>query len=170
MMRIERKSTLTPVSGCLSPGLLCVEVVDRKLNDHIALGENLRTILSCDSDLSAATTAIASTRVSTISPTSSDNRVSKKQKPRYPHCQEIRDSIASRLPARSQSTIHRRLRTAIAQHLPPRTANRATYKRMMGGKYPFVADAIIIRPCSLRRAARVPTAVPTESTLHEHTA
>ncbi len=142
-MRIERKSTLTPVSGCLSPGLLCVEVVDRKLNDLIALGEHIwstpRSFLLMHSNGTAATTALPSTRVSTTpyaspittaaSSLPSSDRIVKKRERIYHHRQEVRDSIASRLPARSQATTHRRPHTAIARHLAPRTANRATYNR-----------------------------------------
>ena len=145
MMLIERKSTLTPVSGCVSPGLglLCVEVVDWKLNHHIALGENawsapytFRLMHSDSSDISVATTVIVSPRISTTSPAAttalsspSGHRVVRKQERPCPYRQEVRDSIASRLPARSQGTSYRRLRTAIAQHLSPRKVNRATYKR-----------------------------------------
>lgn len=144
MIQIERKSTLTPVSGYVSPGLLCVEVVDRKLKDYVALGENAWSIAysshlmhSDSSSISTTTTTtIASTRVSTVSPTATvapslsfDSRVVKKRKRRHLHCQEVCDSIASRLPVRSQATIHRRLRTAIAWHLLPRTTNRATHHR-----------------------------------------
>lgn len=139
---IERKSTLTPVSGCISPALLCfeivLEIVDRRLNDLIALGEDTRSI-SCSFDpiLSATTTAIPSTRLSiTTSPTTiaapslpSSNRADGKRKRLYHHRQEVPNSIASRLPARSQATIHRRFSTAIARHLPPRIANPATYNR-----------------------------------------
>ncbi len=139
-MRIGKKSTLTPVSGCISPGLLCVEVVNRKLNDHIiALGEDVlpvpRLMHSDSSYISAATTTIPTTRASktaspctTAAPSLSGNQIAKRKRP-YHHRREIGDSIASRLPARSQATTHRRLRAAIAQHLPPRTVNQATYKR-----------------------------------------
>ena len=132
MIRIERKSTLTPVSGCVSPGLLCVEVVDRKLKDYIALGDFSFLMHSDGDDISVATTAVPSTRVPTVSPTTTaapslpcGNRISTKRKRR----QKIRDSIGSRLPARSRTTTHRRLHTIVARHLPPRTANPATYNR-----------------------------------------
>ena len=143
MTRIERKSTLTPVSGHVSPGLLCVEVVNRKLNDYLA-GENACSIsqsshlMHSDSSIlsTTTTTIIAFTRVSTVSPTAAvvlplsfDSRVAKKQKRRPLHCLELCDSIASRLPVRSQATMHRRLLTAIARNLPPRTTNRATHHR-----------------------------------------
>ena len=141
-MRIERKPTLTPISGWVSPGLLCVDVVDRKLKDHIALGKDglpvplpFHLTQSDSRYISAATTAIPSTRVSitaspsaTAAPSSSSNRIAKWKRPSYHH-REVGNSIASRLPARSRATSHRRLRTAIAQRLPSRTVNRATYKR-----------------------------------------
>ncbi len=144
MTRIEKKSTLTPVSGYVSPGLLCVEVVDRKLRDYVALGKNTGSIAysshlmhSDSSSISTTTTTLlASSRVSTVSPTATvvpplsfDTRVAKKQKRRDLHCLELRNSIASRLPVRSQATVHRRLCTAIARNLPPRTTNRATQHR-----------------------------------------
>jgi hypothetical protein len=53
--------------------------------------------------------------------------VSRQRQRQYYHPPDVRDSIASRLPARSQATIHCRPRTAIAQRLLPRIANRATF-------------------------------------------
>ena len=141
-MRIERKSTLTPISGCLSPGLLCVEVVDRKLRDYIALGEAawscFHSTHSDSGNITTATTVIPSSRqsisphvssITTLSSPHPGNRIVKKLERPYRHGQGIRDSIASRLPARSRATIHRRRHSVIARDLPPRTVNRATYRR-----------------------------------------
>ena len=140
-MEIERMSSLTPVSGCLSPYPLCVEVVDRKLNDLIAVGEHTwsipRDVHLLHSGGSVATTAIISTTVSIATSStmtaalpspSCNSATSKRQQPCH-HRREVRDSIASRLPVRSQATRHRRLRTAIAQQILPRTVNRATLSR-----------------------------------------
>ena len=144
IMRIERRSTLTPVSGYIPPGLLCVEVVDRKLNDLIAVREHtwslppyVHLMHSDGSDISVATTAIPSTRVSiatsstitSASPSPSSDSATRKRKRLYPHRQEVRNSIASRLPVRSEATIHRRLPTAVSQRLLPRTVNQATFSR-----------------------------------------
>lgn len=157
-MRIDRKSTLTPISGCLSPGhgLLCVELVDRRLEDLITLGENERSVLrsfyaTTAATTTAVTTAVPSTRT-TISPHASPIttiipplpfdisphaspigtaasplpfRIRNTKRKRRPVC----NNIASRLPVRSQATIHRRPHTTIARNLLPRTANRATYNR-----------------------------------------
>lgn len=139
IMRIEKKSSLTSVSGCISPALFCVEVVDRKLKNHIALGEDVssvphsfRLMHSDSSDISVATTIIFFIRVSmtaspntTAAPSSSGNRIAKRKRP-YRNRREVDDCIASRLPARSRATMHRRFRTAIGLHFPPRTMNRAT--------------------------------------------
>ena len=137
-VQMRRKFTLTPVSGCASPRALCAGVVDRKLNDYIELGvdEWSLPIFGC---LSPATTINPSTRVSvtpSASPTTTaplslppKNRTAEKQKRLYSHRQEVRNSIASRLPARSQATFRRRFHTAVARNLLPRTANRATYNR-----------------------------------------
>ena len=134
-MQIEKKSSLTPVSGCVPPGLLCVEVVDRKLNDLIAMGtwsipRYVQLMHSDSSDISVATTVIASSTITAVSPSPSRNSTINKRKQLYYHRQEVRDSIASRLPVRSQATSHRRrLHTFIARHLLPRTVNRATFSR-----------------------------------------
>ena len=147
-MRIERKPMLSPASGSLSPGLLCVEVVDRKLNAYIALGHEVWSLPHCfvhqqhstGSVSIAATVAVPSTTkmstpitspVTATAPISrSGNRVAKTRfEPHHQQRQEVHGSIASRLPARSPATVHRQLRTAIARRLPPRTANRATYRR-----------------------------------------
>ena len=143
-VEIEKKSSLTPVSGCVSPGLglLCVEAVDRKLKDLIAVGEwsiprNVHLVRLDSQNDSRTTTAIVSARVSiatsptiaAASPLSFSNAATSKHKQLHHHRQEIRDSIASRLPVRSQATIHRRLHTAIARRLLPRNANRVTLSR-----------------------------------------
>ena len=134
MLRIERRSTLTPMNGSISPGhgLLCLEVIDRKLRDLAWLGEEMwlipRSIYT-----STTTTASASTRAS-ISPSASPimtatpaslskNRNTKSKR------RPVRKSIASRLPVRSQATIHRRSQTTVTRNLLPRAANRATYNR-----------------------------------------
>lgn len=119
---------------------------DSKLNDYIALGEgqwsnphSFYVVHSDGSISSTVTTAIPSMRISpaflvspiptAVPPLPSDNRVSKKRKRPYPCRQEVHSSIASRLPTRSQATIHRRLHTVVARRLLPRTANQATYNR-----------------------------------------
>ena len=157
-MRIERKSTLTPISGCLSPdhGLLCVELVDRRLENLITLGEDERSVLrsfyaTTTATTTAATTAVPSTRT-TLSPHASPITTITPPLPFdiSPHASpittaasplpfEIRNTkrkrrpvynnIASRLPVRSQATVHRQPHTAISRNLLPRTANRATYNR-----------------------------------------
>lgn len=144
-MHIEKKPTLTPVSGCVSSGLLCIEVVDRKLNDLIAMGEHtwsvprfVHLIHSDGSDISVATTAIASTRLSVVTsstmtaapPSPSSNSAINKRKQLYHHRQEVRDSIASHLPVRSRAIIHRRLHAAITRHLLPRAINKVTFSRV----------------------------------------
>ena len=135
-LKIERKSTLTPVGGCYSPYILCVELVDWRLNKYLELGENAWSLSDpYESDTSVPTTVLASVH-SHASPATTaavdllfSDRNTVKRKRRYRQRQDVRDSIASRLPARSQATTHRRLRTAIARRLPPRVANRATYHR-----------------------------------------
>lgn len=143
---IERKSTLTPVGGCCSPyplilDPLILDLVDQRLNKYLALGENAWSLSDpYESDISVPTTVLASVHShaspATTSPATTaavdlpfSDRNTVKRKRRYPQRQDVRDSIASRLPARSQATTHRRLRTAIARRLPPRAANQATYHR-----------------------------------------
>ena len=137
-VEMQRKFTLSPVSGYASPRALCVGVVNRKLNDYIELGVDEWSLPISDR-LSPASTVIPSTRVSVTpfaSPTTTaalalppKTRVSKKQKRLFSHRRGVCNSVASRLPARSQATFHRRFHTAVARKLLPRTANRATYNR-----------------------------------------
>ena len=134
----QRKFTLSPASGYASPRVLCVAVVDRKLNDYIELGVD-EWSLPISGHLSPVTTITPSTRVSVppfASPTTTaapsippKSRVAKKQKRLCSHRRKVRNSVASRLPARSQATFHRRFHTAVARKLLPRMANRATYNR-----------------------------------------
>ena len=137
-VKMQRKFTLSPMSGYASPRELCVGVVDRKLNDYIELGMD-EWSLPISGHLSPVTTITPSTRVSVTpfaSPTTTAapsipprNRVAKIQERLYSHRREFRNSVASRLPARSQATFHRRFHTAVARKLLPRMANRATYNR-----------------------------------------
>lgn len=134
-VRIERNPTLTPIGGCLSPGhgLLCVELVDRRLEDLIRLGEDKWSLPRPFYTITAATTAIPSTRT-TISPYTSPITTATPPLPSEKgNTKDKRrpglNGIASRLPVRSQATIHRRPHPAIARNLLPRTANRATYNR-----------------------------------------
>ena len=61
-LEMQRKFTLSPVSGYASPRSLCVGVVNRKLNDYIELGVEEWSLPISDR-LSPATTFIPSTRV-----------------------------------------------------------------------------------------------------------
>ena len=140
MTEIEVHSSLTPVSGDMPSYPLCVEIVDRKIIDYIASRNDSPSSFHKakfnGSDLSAVTTTVPCSRrsrsppVNTTVPCSppSGNRVTKRPKRR--HVQEFFESIASRLPARSKATIHRRPHASIAQNLVPRKANRATSNRL----------------------------------------
>ena len=128
-VEMQRKFTLSPASGYASPRVLCVAVVDRKLNDYIELGVD-EWSLPISGHLSPVTTITPSTRVSVtpfISPTTTAAPSIPPKK--YSHRREFRNSVASRLPARSQATFHRRFHTAVARKPLPRMANRATYNR-----------------------------------------
>ena len=136
MLRIERTSTLTPISGCFSSGngLLCVEMVDRRFNDLIKLGEDGWSV-PCSSCATTVATTVIPSPTTTISPyvppimtatpppLPSEKRSIKRKR------QPVRNDIASRLPVRSQATVHRRPHAAIARNLLPRTVNRVTYDR-----------------------------------------
>ena len=133
-MQLRKECTLTSTNEDSPFDLLCVEMIDRKLNDFIKLDEN-RRIWSihrycCDEDNNSTSTIVSST-ITTTSRTSSsllsiDLRSFKKRK----RCHEqARNSIVNRLSIRSSATIHRLLRQSIERRLSSRTANSATRNR-----------------------------------------
>ena len=127
----------TPISGDVAPSLLCSEicaqVVDRKLNDLIKLGEDEWPSLHSCYASTTTTTVIASPRTpnspyaslssTATSPLPFEIKNTKSQR------QSACNNIANRLPVRSQATIHRQNHTSIAYNLSPRAASRATYNR-----------------------------------------
>lgn len=122
----------TPIDGHPS-GIFVAEVLYWKLLALAQLETSTATttctFADCDTTVPASATSFTTVRgVPWVSTSSSlDSRVIQKQYPR------VCDSIASRLPARSQATNHRllvvRTSTSIAERLLPRIVNAATQNR-----------------------------------------
>lgn len=125
MNEIGFESSNTPVNSPLF-GRFIPEVLHEKLRRLLA--QQPARNLEADCGTTAPASAASSTTVPWVQTSSPlDSRVVQKQYPR------VCDSIASRLPARSQATNHRllvvRTSTSIAGRLLPRTVNAATQNR-----------------------------------------
>ncbi len=126
MNEIVFHSSTTPINSPLLNTFL-PDVLEIKLR-HLLVQQPALRNLEADCDTTVPASAASSTTVPWVQISSPlDSRVVQKQYPR------VCDSIASRLPARSQATNHRllvvRTSTSIAGRLLPRTVNAATQNR-----------------------------------------
>ena len=134
VMSLVKRCALTPVNGDLPPGLLFVELVDQRLNDHIAKSYEVPL---CRFEGDSGSSGTASSKISptiTVTATPSSTLVLPIEQraivKRKGLCFRNHDGIASRLPARSRATMHRLGRTCIGRRLQPRAANPATRQRL----------------------------------------
>lgn len=137
-MKLIRRCTLSPRNGVATSSPLCVEMVDRKLNDFIATGMHSSvdrfyvTFSGGDSDAASTITmaTLSTTTAASQSPVSIPATQHRKIAKYKRFQSQGREGIANRLPVRSQATMHRLYHTPIGQHLRPRAANPATRQRV----------------------------------------